>query len=59
MKEQHKRSMSTRECYISDVIALRNVEPKKKKGTLWKLGSRGGMFGKSSEIGIVIPSKIF
>ena len=51
--------MSTRECYIRDVIALENVEPKKKKGTLCKYNSRGGMFGKSSEMGIVIPSKIF
>ena len=28
--------------YSCDVIVLENVEPKKKKGTLWKLGSRGG-----------------
>ena len=34
---------------MRDVIALENVEPKKKKGTLWKSGSRGGGFGKSSE----------
>lgn len=36
------RSMATRERYIRDVIALENVEPKKKKGTLWKPGSSGG-----------------
>ena len=35
--------------YMRDVIALENVEPKKKKGTLGKSGSRGGRFGKSSE----------
>ena len=34
---------------MRDVIALENVEPKKKKGTLWKSGSRGGGFEKSSE----------
>lgn len=34
---------------MRDVIALENVEPKKKKGTLCKSGSRGGRFGKSSE----------
>ena len=28
-----------------------NVEPKKKKGTLCKSSSRGGRFGKSSEMG--------
>ena len=27
---------------MRDVIALENVEPKKKKGTLCKSGSRGG-----------------
>ena len=32
--------------YMRDVIALENVEPKKKKGTLCKSGSRGGGFGK-------------
>ena len=41
--------MATRECYIRDVIALENKEPKKKKGTLWKSRPRGGGFGKSSE----------
>ena len=25
--------------------STKNVEPKKKKGTLWKPGSRGGRFG--------------
>ena len=29
--------------------STKNVEPKKKKGTLGKPGSRGGRFGKSSE----------
>lgn len=36
---------------MRDVIALENVEPKKKKGTLWKSGIGGGVFGKSSEKG--------
>ena len=27
---------------MRDVIALENVEPKKKKGTLWKSRPRGG-----------------
>ena len=27
---------------MRDVIALENVEPKKKKGTLWKYRPRGG-----------------
>ena len=31
------------------MIALENVEPKKKKGTLAKIADRGGRFGKSSE----------
>ena len=43
--------MATRESYIRDVIALENVEPKKKKGTLSKPRPRGGGFGKSSESG--------
>ena len=35
---------------MRDVIALENVEPKKKKGTLAKIADRGGGgFGKSSE----------
>ena len=29
--------------------STKNVEPKKKKGTLLKYRPRGGMFGKSSE----------
>ena len=33
---------------MRDVIALENVEPKKKKGTLAKIADRGGRFGKSS-----------
>ena len=36
---------------MRDVIALENVEPKKKKGTLAKIADRGGGFGKSSESG--------
>ena len=28
--------------YMRDVIALENVEPKKKKGTLAKIADRGG-----------------
>ena len=51
--------MATRECYISDVIALRNVEPKKKKGTLCKSSSKGGRFGKSSESRDITPTKNF
>ena len=31
--------------YMRDVIALENVEPKKKKGTLAKIADRGGRFG--------------
>ncbi len=31
---------------MRDVIALENVEPKKKKGTLAKIAYRGGRFGK-------------
>ena len=34
---------------MRDVIALENVEPKKKKGTLAKIADRGGRFKKSSE----------
>lgn len=51
--------MATRECYIRDVMALENVEPKKKKGTLCKSGSRGGRFGKSSKSGDISPTKNF
>ena len=51
--------MATRECYIRDVMALENVEPKKKKGTLCKSEHRGGRFGKSSEIGDITPTKNF
>ena len=36
---------------MRDVIALENVEPKKKKGTLAKIADRGGMFGKYSAVG--------
>ena len=51
--------MATRECYIRDVMTLENAEPKKKKGTLWKLGSSGGRFGKSSESRDNTPTKNF
>ncbi len=34
---------------MRDVMALENVEPKKKKGTLAKIAVGGGRFGKSSE----------
>ena len=44
-----REARTTRECYIRDVMALENVEPKKKKGTLCKSEHRGGRFGKSSE----------
>ena len=44
---------------MRDVIALENVEPKKKKGTLCKSGSRGGGFGKSSAGGDITPTKNF
>ena len=37
-----REGRSTRESYIRDVIALENVEPKKKKGTLAKIADRGG-----------------
>ena len=33
---------SDRRKYMRDVIALENVEPKKKKGTLAKIADRGG-----------------
>ena len=51
--------MATRECYIRDVMALENVEPKKKKGTLGKPGSRGGGLAAQSAGEIIQPSKIF
>ena len=51
--------MTTRECYIRDVIALENKEPKKKKGTLSKPRHRGGRFGKSSESRDIISIKNF
>ena len=44
---------------MRDVIALKNVEPKKKKGTLCKSEHRGGVFGKSSESGDITPTKNF
>jgi len=58
-KEQHKRSMTTRRNYSGDVIALENVEPEKKKGTLAKIADRGGRFGKSSKSGDNTPTKNF
>ena len=51
--------MATRECYIRDVMALENVEPKKKKGTLCKSGSRGGRFGCAVCRGDISPTKNF
>ena len=36
---------------MRDVMALENVEPKKKKGTLAKIAVGGGRFGKMSERG--------
>ena len=51
--------MTTRECYIRDVIALENKEPKKKKGTLSKPRPRGGgLAGAPAEL-ILQVSKIF
>ncbi len=44
---------------MRDVIALENVEPKKKKGTLAKIADRGGGFGKSSDWGDNSPTKNF
>ena len=44
---------------MRDVIALENVEPKKKKGTLCKSEHRGGGFGKSSESRDITPTKNF
>ena len=45
--------------YSGDVIALENVEPKKKKGTLCKSGSRGGRFGKFTKSRDIISIKNF
>ena len=39
--------------------STKNVEPKKKKGTLWKSRPRGGRFGKSSESRDNTPTKNF
>ena len=44
---------------MRDVIALENVEPKKKKGTLAKIADRGGRFGKSSESRDITTTKNF
>ena len=44
---------------MRDVIALENVEPKKKKGTLAKIAVGGGRFGKSSESRDITPTKNF
>ena len=46
-KNNTRERMSTRECYMRDVMALENVEPKKKKGTLAKTAGRGGGFGRA------------
>ena len=51
--------MATRECYIRDVMALENVEPKKKKGTLAKPRPRGGRFGKFTKSRDNSPTKNF
>ena len=51
--------MATRECYIRDVIALENVEPKKKKGTLYKPRHRGGVFEKFTKSRDNTPTKNF
>ena len=51
--------MATRECYIRDVIALENVEPKKKKGTLCKSEHRGGRFEKFTKSRDITPTKNF
>ena len=45
---------------MRDVIALENVEPKKKKGTLAKIADRGGGgLENRLERGILQASKIF
>ena len=44
---------------MGDVIALENVEPKKKKGTLAKIAVGGGRFGKYSAGGDITPTKNF
>ena len=41
------------------MIALENVEPKKKKGTLCKSEHRGGGFEKSSKSRDISPTKNF
>ena len=51
--------MTTRECYIRDVMALENKEPKKKKGTLCKSEHRGGGFEKFTKSGDISPTKNF
>ena len=44
---------------MRDVIALENVEPKKKKGTLAKIAVGGGGFEKSSKSRDISPTKNF
>lgn len=44
---------------MRDVIALENVEPKKKKGTLWKSRPRGGRFAGAPAGGDITPTKNF
>ena len=39
--------------------SIENVEPKKKKGTLSKLGSRGGRFEKFTKSRDITPTKNF
>ena len=54
-----REGMSTRECYMRDVIALENKEPKKKKGTLSKSRPRGGGLENRLKVEIFQVSKIF
>ena len=51
--------MSTRECYISDVMALENVEPEKRKVLCVNLAVGGVGLENHLKWEIVIPSKIF
>ena len=54
-----REARSTRESYIRDVIALENVEPKKKKGTLAKIADRGGGLENRLKVEIIHLLKIF
>ena len=44
---------------MRDVMALENVEPKKKKGTLAKIAVVGGGLENRLKVEIFQPSKIF